>query len=157
MNTPPPYDVAFSFRAGRDMREIRRYLKEKASEQVAQKVILGLFEAIETLQEQPEPYPQEPLLVEHGNYRVIRKGAYDIFYEFTGHDIYIYRIVHSKRDLQRIFKRFNIVRGSVMASISRVSAKQVLSPAGRHGARGSGCLPPGDNQLLIYPQKVNRL
>jgi plasmid stabilization system protein ParE len=106
MSTPPPYDVAFSFRAGRDLREIRRYLKAKASTRVAQKVISGLFEAIETLQEYPERYPPEPLLAEHGNFRVIRKGTYEIFYEFTGHDIYIYRIVHSKRDLQRIFKRF---------------------------------------------------
>ncbi len=106
MNTPPPYDVAFSIHAGRDLREIRNYLTKKASAKVATKVIAGLFDAIETLQEQPERYPPEPLLADHGNYRVIRKGVYEIFYEFTGYDIYIYRIVHSKRDLSRLFKRF---------------------------------------------------
>lgn len=106
MNTPPPYDVAFSIHATRDMREIRRYLTKNASAKVATKVISGLFDAIETLQEHPERYPPEPLLVERGNYRVIRKGAYEIFYEFTGYDIYIYRVVHSKRDLQRLFKKF---------------------------------------------------
>lgn len=106
MNTPPPYDVAFSIHAGRDLREIRKYLTQNASEKVALKVVAGLFEAIETLQEHPERYPPEPLLAEQGNYRVIRKGAYEIFYEFTGYDVYIYRIVHSKRDLERLFKRF---------------------------------------------------
>ena len=106
MNAPPPYDVAFSIHATRDLREIRRYLTKNASEKVATKVISGLFDAIETLQEHPERYPPEPLLTERGNYRVIRKGAYEIFYEFTGYDIYIYRVVHSKRDLQQLFKRF---------------------------------------------------
>ncbi len=106
MNTPPPYDVAFSIHAGRDLREIRKYLTQNASKKVALKVVASLFEAIETLQEHPERYPQEPLLAERGNYRVIRKGAYEIFYEFTGYDIYIYRIVHSKRDLERLLKRF---------------------------------------------------
>ncbi|MFN8302886.1 MAG: type II toxin-antitoxin system RelE/ParE family toxin [Saprospiraceae bacterium] len=106
MKTPPPYDVAFSIHAGRDLREIRKYITQKASPKVAQRVIASLFEAVETLQEHPERYPIEPLLAEHGNYRVIRKGAYEIFYEFTGYDIYVYRVVHSKRDLERLFKRF---------------------------------------------------
>ena len=82
----PPYDVAFSIHATKDLREIRRYLTKNASEKVAAKVIKGLFDAIETLQDHPERYPPEPLLVEYGNYRVIRKGSYEIFYEFTGHD-----------------------------------------------------------------------
>ena len=106
MNTPPPYDVGFSVRAGRDMREIRQYLTRKASAEVALKIVSGLFDAIETLQEHPERYPPEPLLADYGNYRVIRKGSYEIFYEFTGYDIYIFRIVHSKRDLHRLFRRF---------------------------------------------------
>ncbi len=106
MNTSQPYDVAFSVHAGRDLREIRRYLTKNASARVALKIVAGLFEAIETLQDQPERYPPEPLLADRGNYRVIRKGAYEIFYEFTGYDIYIYRIVHSKRDLARLFQRF---------------------------------------------------
>lgn len=106
MNTSQPYDVAFSVHAGRDLREIRRYLTKNASTRVALKVIAGLFESIETLQEQPERYPIEPLLANYGNYRVIRKGAYEIYYEFTGYDVYIYRIVHSKRDLVKLFKGF---------------------------------------------------
>lgn len=106
MNTSQPYDVAFSIHAGRDLREIRRYLTKKASARIALKVVAGLFDAIETLQAHPERYPPEPLLADQGNYRVIRKGAYEIFYEFTGYDIYIYRVVHSKRDLQRLFRVF---------------------------------------------------
>ena len=101
-----PYDIAFSVYAGRDLREIRKYLTRKASAKVALRVVSSLFDAIETLQDHPERYPTEPLLAEKGNFRVIRKGAYEIFYEFTGHDIYIFRIVHSKRDLQRLLKRF---------------------------------------------------
>lgn len=106
MNTSQPYDVAFSIHAGRDLREIRRYLTKNASTRVALKVISGPFESIETLQEHLERYPTEPLLAKHGNFRVIRKGIYEIYYEFTGYDIYIYRIVHSKRDLVRLFKGF---------------------------------------------------
>ncbi len=106
MNGPPPYDVAFSVRAGKDLREIRRYLLQNMTAGASQKVISGLLEAIESLQEHPERYPPEPILADHGNYRVIRKGVYKIFYEFTGYDVYICRVVHSKRDLHRILKRF---------------------------------------------------
>ncbi len=101
-----PFDIAFSIRAGRDLQAIRRYLRENASDRVAQKVLAGIFAAIETLQEHPERYPPEPLLMQHGNYRVIRKGSYKIFYEFTGFDIFVLRVIHTKRDLSRIFKDF---------------------------------------------------
>ncbi len=106
MNGPPPYDVAFSARAGKDLREIRRYLRQNTSHQIARKVMSGLFDAIESLQDHPERYPPEPLLADYGNYRVIRKGVYKIYYEFTGFDVYICRVVHSKRDLYRILRHF---------------------------------------------------
>lgn len=106
MDYPPPYEIAISFRAGRDMREIRRYLRQNASDKIAEKIVAGWFEAMETLREQPERYPPEPLLAAHGNFRVIRKGSYKIFYEFTGFDIYIHRIIHAKRDFGRIFRDF---------------------------------------------------
>jgi plasmid stabilization system protein ParE len=101
-----PFDIAFSIRAGRDLQAIRRYLRENASDRVAERVLSGIFAAIETLQEFPERYPPEPLLVQYGNYRVIRKGSYKIFYEFTGFDIFIVRVVHTKRDLKRILQNF---------------------------------------------------
>jgi len=67
VNTSQPYDVAFSVHAGCDLREIRRYLTKNASARVALKIVAGLFEAIETLQDQPERYPPEPLLADRGN------------------------------------------------------------------------------------------
>lgn len=103
-----PYEIAFSTTAGRDLKDIKKYLKKHASETIANKVIGGLFDAIETLKEQPERYPQEPLLASFGNYRVIRKGVYKVYYEFTGYDIYILRIIHNRRDVKRIFKKWKM-------------------------------------------------
>lgn len=102
----PPYDIAFSNRAGRDLREIRAYLTKNASLAVALKVVSSLLSATEALTTQPERYPPEPLLVKYGNYRVLRHGSYKIYYEFTGQEIYIVRVLHVRRDLQRILRNF---------------------------------------------------
>ena len=106
MDAPPPIDIAFTVRAGKDLQNIRKYLTSKASASVARKVLLRLFDAIETLRAQPERYPPEPLLKEHGNYRVIRKASYKIFYEYTGQEIIILRVIHTRRDLTKIFTNF---------------------------------------------------
>jgi len=102
----PPLNIAFSVQAGKDLRNIRSYLTRKASASVARKIIIGLFTAVETLHVHPERYPPEPLLAQYGNFRVIRKGKYKIFYEYTGQEIIILRVIHSKRNLKKIFERF---------------------------------------------------
>jgi toxin ParE1/3/4 len=104
----PPFEIGLSVRARRDLSQIKRYYKEVASPTVAQNVYNRLIEAMETLAEWPERYPPEPLLVKHGNFRVLRvkKLPYKIFYHFSGDDIVIVRVLHSKRDLKRILSRF---------------------------------------------------
>lgn len=103
-----PFDLTFSKQFDQDLEEILDYLTKEASESAAEKVRNEVFKAVETLIDHPERYPPEPLLVKHGNYRVIRlrKVPYEVFYRFTGTEIYVIRIIHSKRDLTRIFKRF---------------------------------------------------
>lgn len=102
----PPIDIAFSIHAGRDLRNIRNYLTKKASASVARKIVIGLFSVVETLHTHPERYPPEPLLASYGNFRVIRKGKYKIFYEYTGKEIIVLRVIHSRRDLKKIFEKF---------------------------------------------------
>lgn len=47
------YDIAFSIRAGKDLKNIRRYLYEKISESTAKKVLNRIFLALETLRKHP--------------------------------------------------------------------------------------------------------
>lgn len=101
-----PIDIAFTIRAGRDLNNIKKYLTQKTSASVAQKVVIRIFTAIETLRVYPERYPPEPLLIQHGNFRVMRKGKYKVFYEYTGQEIIIIRVIHSKRNIQKLFERF---------------------------------------------------
>lgn len=102
------FSITFSRQFDRDLEVILNYLAKEASNTVAERVRDEIFIAVETLVDQPERYPPEPLLSKHGNYRVIRlrKFPYEIFYRFTGTEIYVVHIIHSKRDLKRILKRF---------------------------------------------------
>ncbi len=102
------YTILYARSFDRDLSAILRYLKTEASDLVANRVRDRVFEAIETLLEQPERYPPEPKLAHLVNYRVIRlkKAPYKIFYHFAGNQIRIVRIFHSKRDFERIFRRF---------------------------------------------------
>lgn len=107
MNTPD-FEVGLSVRARRDLREIGRYSADAASEAVAQKNCDRLIAAMESLATQPERYPPEPLLAKFGNYRVmrVRKLPYEIFYKVSDNAVVVVRIIHAKRDLKRIFRRF---------------------------------------------------
>lgn len=102
----PSLDIAFSIHAGRDLRNIQNYITRKASASAARKIIIGIFSAVEILRTYPERYPPEPLLTQYGNFRVIMKGKYKIFYEYTGQEIIILRVIHSRRDLKKIFEKF---------------------------------------------------
>lgn len=106
MQSPPPLNIVFTIRAGRDFQNIRKYLTTNASASVARKVLLRLFDAIETLRTQPERYPPAPILAPYGNYRFIRKANYKIFYEYTGQEIIVLRVIHRRRDLTKVFAGF---------------------------------------------------
>ena len=104
----PTFDVIFSKQALRDMTSIMRYIRREVSDSAAEKVRSEVLKSTDVLIQNPEYYPPEPLLTKHGNYHVIRlkKVSYKIFYEFTGFDVYIVRVIHSRRDLKRILSRF---------------------------------------------------
>ncbi len=100
------HDIAFTIQAGKDLRNIRQYLTRHASAYVAQKVIGGIFDAIQTLAKTPTQHRTEPKLADFGDFRVMLKGKYKVYYEFTGHDVIVARIVHAKRDFKQVLKTF---------------------------------------------------
>jgi plasmid stabilization system protein ParE len=104
----PVVTIVYSRRFDRDLGETLRFLRREASERAASKVRDAVFEAIESLFEHPERYPPEPRLSHLGNYRVIRlrKLPYKIFYKYHEPAIRIERMFHSKRDFERVFRRF---------------------------------------------------
>lgn len=95
------FEIHWSKRAIRDLRQIEAYLIEHASEQTAGKVIRGLFDAVEPAAAQPERFPPERRLVKRGNFRFALKWRYRIIYEFTGIQIIVHRVVHSRRDMKK--------------------------------------------------------
>jgi len=99
------FDIGWSNRAGKDLLEIKAYLIENVSEAIAGKVIVRLFSAVEPTRTQPERFPYEPRFQKYGNFRYIKVWSYKIIYEFTGNQIIVHRIIHSKRDLRKLTKR----------------------------------------------------
>ena len=106
MNVLP--EIVYSRRFDLDFSEILRYLRQNISNQTADIIRDRIFEVIESLPENPERFPPEPKLAYLGNYRVIRmkREPYKIFYRHTETEIRIARIFHSKRDFDRIFRRY---------------------------------------------------
>ncbi|MFN0215924.1 MAG: type II toxin-antitoxin system RelE/ParE family toxin [Saprospiraceae bacterium] len=98
------YDIGWSNRVAKDLLKIKAYLLENASETVAQKVLLRLYNSVEPTRKQPERFPLEPRLKKHGNFRFIKVWNYKIIYEFTGNQIIVHRIIHSKRDMKRALR-----------------------------------------------------
>jgi len=95
------FDIGWSNRTSKDLEKIERYLKENASDLVAEKVIRALFNAVEPTRTQPERFPLEPKLKKYGNYRFIMIWNYRIIYEFTGNQIIVHRIVHGRQDRRK--------------------------------------------------------
>ena len=98
------FDIGWSNRAGRDLQKIKTYLLENASESVATKVISRLYNSVDPTRTQPERFPLEPRLKKFGNYRFIKVWSYKIIYEFTGNQVIVHRVIHSKRDLKRLLR-----------------------------------------------------
>ena len=92
------FDIGWSNRAGKDLLKIKAYLLENASETVAEKVLFRLYNAVEPTRRMPERFPLEPRLRKQGNFRFIKVWSYKIIYEFTGNQIIVHRVIHSKRD-----------------------------------------------------------
>ncbi len=91
------YEIAWNSKSGKDLATIKAYLIDNTSEYTALKVIKGLIQIVHTLEEQPERYPIYLPLRKYGNYRYIVKWNFRIVYEFTGHQVIVNRIIHTKR------------------------------------------------------------
>jgi plasmid stabilization system protein ParE len=91
------YEIGWSSKVGKDLAGIKSYLIENSSEATATKITKGLVQIVHTLEEQPERYPIYIPLKKHGNFRYIIKWNFRIVYEFTGHQIIVHRIIHTKR------------------------------------------------------------
>ena len=100
------FDIGWSSQVGKDLNKIKAFLLENASEEVARKVVHGLLNAVEPTRLQPERYPREPRLRKLGNFRFIKKWNFKIIYEFTGNQIIVTRIIHSRRDFKQFIRTF---------------------------------------------------
>jgi len=75
------YDVQISSRAKADLRSIKKYLKENASDFTAEKVANGILDETEKLQKMPtgnSPFPE--ISSEKRTYRYARKWKYKIIF-----------------------------------------------------------------------------
>ena len=96
------YDIGWSTKAGKDLQKIKQYLIENASERVADTTLRGIITVVQLLSEQPERYPVYAKLKKYGNFRHILKWNYRIIYEFTDHQIFVHRVIHTKRNMKKI-------------------------------------------------------
>ncbi len=98
------YDIGWSNTAGKDLQRIKRWLQMHASDEIADKVIKAIFNAVEPTRKQPGRFPPEKRLLKYGDYRFILKWSYRIVYEFTGNQIIVHRVVHTRRDLDKVLR-----------------------------------------------------
>ncbi len=104
----PPYPIIWETQIWDDIHNIYDYVWKNASPSIADKVIDGIFEAVKLLENFPEGYPLEKsLLFRPEKFRFIKKWNYKIIYRFTGKEVRILTIFHSKRDPQKLVERFN--------------------------------------------------
>jgi toxin ParE1/3/4 len=70
-------------------------------------MISEIVGAAEPLRTQPERYPLEPQLQNlPDKYRFIKVGLYKIIYTFTGQEVIITHVFHSKQDPSKLKKHF---------------------------------------------------
>ena len=89
-----------SAEARRDIKNIQHYIaEEKESPQTALKVIEAILDRIEKLLSFPDTGTLlSPKVNFPTNYRYARAKAYLIFYRHENNQIFVDRIIHSKRD-----------------------------------------------------------
>ncbi len=90
-----------------DLEVIYHYLKQKASAATALREIEGLETACASLTDHPErgSVPHELERIDVLEYRQIIAKPYRIIYQVTGKTVYVYGIVHGKRNIQEILNR----------------------------------------------------
>ena len=88
-----------------DLDDIWDHLAREAGLDVADAVLVRLFEAMARAAERPSLYPKRPEY--EGAPRRVNVFRYAIFYEplSEGDGILVWRVVHGSRDLQRFISR----------------------------------------------------
>ncbi|MFN0034988.1 MAG: type II toxin-antitoxin system RelE/ParE family toxin [Saprospiraceae bacterium] len=101
------FDIAWDAKATTALRKYYNYYKKNASVLVAERFTSAIAEAVETLLEQPERYPVDKHLAHlPQTYRALPVWNFKIVYEFTGFDIFILFIYHTKQSPARIRREF---------------------------------------------------
>ena len=99
------YDICWDETALRSLRKTFNYLKKNVSASFALKFKASVFEAVETLNETPERYSYDRLLLEDPpRYRSIPIGGYRVVYEFKNDSIFVLLIYHSRQNPEKIRK-----------------------------------------------------
>ncbi len=101
------YDIAWDVKASKALRKYYNYYQKNASASVAERFALAIVEAVETLLEQPERYPVDKHLAHlPQQYRALPVWNFKVVYEFTGYEIIILFIYHTKQSPARIRREF---------------------------------------------------
>ncbi len=101
------FDICWENSVGNEIKKIFKYLSENVSEAYAEKTIRLIIGAAEPLRAQPERYPLEPQLLHcKEQFRFIKVGVYKIIYTFTGREVIITHVFHSKQNPSKLKKQF---------------------------------------------------
>jgi toxin ParE1/3/4 len=97
--------VVISDPARRDLDEIWDYVAGDASPEIADFVVARLYEALHRAAERPLLYRKRSEYT--GKPRRINVFSYAIFYDALpdASGVFIWRVIHGKRDIQRVIRR----------------------------------------------------
>jgi plasmid stabilization system protein ParE len=101
------FDICWDNNIHKELKKIHKYLSVNVSEAYADKTISEIVGAAEPLRTQPERYPLEPQLLHLSEkYRFIKVGLYKMIYTFTGQEVIITHVFHSKQNPATLKKQF---------------------------------------------------
>jgi len=107
------YEVLLLESAITDLEMIYHYLKQRVSREIAVKEIKGLKAACASLSENPGrgSVPHELERINTLEYRQIISEPFRIIYQIVEKNVFVYGILHGKRNIQDIFRqRLSFIR-----------------------------------------------
>lgn len=97
------FDICWDNKATKSLKKIYTFLSKNASRETANNVRKALMSSIDGLRKHPERYPLEPNLRHRPEqFRYIQKWSYKIIYEFTGREVIILYVFHTRQDPQKL-------------------------------------------------------
>jgi toxin ParE1/3/4 len=106
------YDVQITEGALGDLDAIRSFIAAQRGEDSAEEWMSGFEEVIHSLERWPERGALPAPLIELGIhiFRQLPKPPYKIVYEVIGRQVFVFLIVHAKRDFQSLLQE-RLLRG----------------------------------------------